>query len=151
MNATKSAIMITLFFSSGSGKKHYTVSSITTLLKNLSKFHNIKVKRRWIFQCFRDLLDSGYINRKGRYVHDANGMITQIPSMVTFTMKGVAWLVSKGVKGAREVYKSIKNFLGKDDKRWPAKADIEEPFKGEKYKPTRAQWDKLLGIVGNGV
>lgn len=126
MNASKASIMITIFFSSGQGKKHYTVTSIDTLRKNLSEFHEIKIKRRWTFQCVRYLLDAGYIKRKGRYVNDHNGVITQIPSMVTLTLKGMMWLMSKGVRGAKTIYKSMVKWLKKEDKRWPSRSQFDD-------------------------
>ena len=151
MNRCKAATMITLFFSSSQGKNHYTVSSVSTLLSNLLKFHKIDIKRRWCFECTRWLIDSGYIRRKSRYVNDHNGIITQIPSMVTFTLRGVVWLVSKGVVGAKAMHKSMISYFKKGDSRWPAKADYDDGS----YKPAdpeeRARLEGLLGIVGRKI
>ena len=148
MNATKASQMITLFFSMSQGKNHYTVTSIKTLLLNLSKFHKIDIQRRWCFECLRWLIDEGYIRRKARYRNDHNGLLTQIPSMVTFSLKGVVWLVSKGVSGAKKLYKSMMKFLKKQDKRFPSGKDFDDGS----YKPEdpdqRAALEGLLGIVG---
>ena len=147
MNAAKASIMITIFFSSGQGKKHYTVSAIDTFLSNLDKFHKIKIKRRWIFYCFRWLLDEKYIKRKSRYVKDFDGLITQIPSMITFTLKGVAWLVRMGVKGTRKIYKAMVTYLNKGDKRFPSRKDFDDGS----WKPADPEFRKWLenkcGIV----
>lgn len=143
--------MVTLFFSSSQGKNHYTVSSVKTILSNLTKFHKIKIKRRWCFECLHWLINEGYIRRKSRYVNDHNGLITQIPSMVTFTLKGVVWLVSKGVVGARAMHKSMMAYLKKDDKRWPSKSGYDDGS----YKPAnpdeRIRLEGLLGIVGRKI
>ena len=151
MNACKAATMITLFFSSSQGKNHYTVTSTSTLLSNLLKFHRIDIKRRWCFECMRWLIRAGYIRRKSRYVNDHDGLITQIPSMVTFTLKGVVWLVSKGVVGAKAMHKSMMTYLKKDDKRWPDKSMYDDGS----YKPAdpdeRKRLEGLLGIVGRKI
>lgn len=126
MNASKASIMITIFFSSGQGKKHYTVTSINALRKNLQEFHGIKIERRWTFQCLRYLLDAGYIRRKSRHVQNYNGLITQIPSMVVLTLKGMTWLMSKGVRGAQKIYKSMVKWLKKRDKRWPSRSQFDD-------------------------
>jgi len=126
MNASKACTMITIFFSMSQGKNHYTVSAVDTFLVNLEKFHKIKIKRRWMFYCLRYLLDEGYIRRKTRHTQDFDGLITQIPSMITFTLKGIVWLVRMGVEGAKKVYKSMQKFLKKGDKRFPSKPDFDD-------------------------
>ena len=151
MNASKSASMITLYFSMGQGKNHYTVSSIDRLLLNLAKFHKIKIKRRWCFACLRWLIDKGYIRRSQRYVNDHNGLITQIPSMVVFTLKGISWLSIKGVVGAKEIYKSMVKWLKKGEKRFPGRKDFDDGS----YQPATAEERKrlndLLASVGKKI
>ena len=148
MNASKAANMITLFFSMSQGKNHYTVTSIDKILKNLKTFHKIEIKRRWEFYILRWLEDEGYIRRKGRYLQDTNGLITQIPSMVTFTLRGVVWLVSKGVVGAKKLYKNMMKFLKKQDKRFPAQRDFDDDYEMPTQIRERKQLEDLLGIVG---
>lgn len=147
MNATKASAMITLFFSTSQGKNHYTVTSIKTLLLNLAKFHKIDIQKRWCFECLRCLIDKGYIRRKERYRNDESGLISQIPSMITFTLKGVVWLVSKGVNGAKRLHKSMMKYLKKQDDRFPSRKDFDDGS----YKPAdpeeRARLNALLGIV----
>ena len=126
MNASKASIMITIFFSCGQGRKHYTVTSIDTLRKNLSEFHGIKIKRRWTFQCVRYLLDAGYIKRDSRHVHGEGGLITQIPSMINFTLKGMAWLVKMGVRHTRKIYKAMIDHINSNDRRFPRKKDFDD-------------------------
>jgi len=147
LNAAKASIMITIFFSSGQGKKHYTVSAIDTFLLNLEKFHKISIKRRWIFQCFRDLLDEGYIRRKARHRHDHNGLITQIPSWVWFTLKGVVWLVRMGVSGAKKVHKSMVTYLKQKDKRSPTKTEYNDGSYWPADPDERKNLKGLLGIA----
>lgn len=147
MNAAKAAIMITIFFSSNKGKNHYTVSAINTFLLNLAKFHKITIKRRWIFYCFRYLIDNGYIRRKSRYVRDDEGLITQIPSMVSFTLKGVVWLVSKGVSGAKAIYKSMMKYLKLKDNRFPSRKDFDDGSWWPDQSDQRKVLEGLLGIA----
>lgn len=147
MNDSKSSLMLTIFFSTGQGKKHYTVSSISAFQNNLQKYHKIKIKRRWIFYCFRWLLDEGYIRRKERYRNYNNGLIRQIPSMITITLKGVVWLVSKGVAGAKKIYKNMVQFLKSGDKRWPHGAGTDDGSFWPADPEVKEGLEKMLGIV----
>lgn len=146
MNAAKACIMITIFFSCSQGQNHYTVSAIDTFLLNLEKHHKIKIKRRWIFYCFRWLLDHKYIKRRSRYVHDDNGAITQIPSMVTFTLKGAVFLVKRGVSGAKKIVKSMTKHFNKKDKRFPSRKEYNDGSWWPKEADQRAALEGLLGI-----
>lgn len=151
MNASKACIMITLFFSMSQGKNHYTVSSINTLRKNLKTHHKIDIKRRWTFQCLADLLTGGYIRRKARYKNDHNGEINQIPSMISFTLSGIAWFVKKGVKGAKEIHKSMVSYLKKGDKRFPSRTDFDEKSFVPADPDERKKIEGLLGIVTKNI
>lgn len=146
MNATKAALMITTFFSMSQGLNHYTLSSTKTYLKNLSKFHEIEIQRSWFYESFRWLDDNGYVNRQKRYQQKDNGLISQIPSMITFTLKGVAWLVSMGVGGARKIYNSMMKYLKKQDNRWPSRSQFDDGS----YKPEDpGERERLNALLGN--
>lgn len=147
MNNTKSSLMITVFFSTSQGKKHYTVSSVSAIQENLSKFHKINIQRRWIFYCLAWLIEGGYIRRKARYRQEYNGLISQIPSMITFTLRGVVWLVSKGVSGAKKVYKSMQKFLKKNERRFPARTDFDDGSYWPADPDQRSALEGLLGIA----
>lgn len=151
MNTTKSAIMITLYSSMCQGEKHYTVSSINKVRENLKKYHKIHVKRRWIFYCIADLLQKKLITRKTRHVQDGNGIITQIPSLIALTVRGVKYLVAKRVSGAWKLLKSMMAWLKKGDHRWPGKKDIQDgsywPERGDETKRLKS----LLGIAGKKI
>ena len=151
MNAAKAYTMITVFFSMGQGKNHYTVTSIDTLLLNLAKFHKIIIKRRWLFECLRWLLDNGYIKRKQRYAHDDIGLITQIPSMITFTLKGIIWLKNMGVVGAKKIYKSMVKWLNKGDKRFPKDSDFDDGSYKAKTPEDQKRLNDLLTSVGTDI
>ena len=151
MNACKASTMITLFFSTSQGKNHYTVTSIKTLLVNLLKFHKIDIQRRWCFECLRWLVDEGYIRRKQRYFNDDNGLVTQIPSMISFSLKGVVWLVTQGVSGAKKIYKSMMKFLKKGDNRFPSGKDFDDGSYLPKDPDQLAALEGLLGIVVNKI
>lgn len=125
MNRIQYALMITIFASMGKGKSHYTQSSINAILANLVEYHDINIKRSWLFKNIRRLLDAGYINRKPRYRHDGSGFISQIPSLIIFTYKGSKWLARLGIRGARTLRDTIRTFLEKKDGRWPHRAHFE--------------------------
>jgi len=146
MNAAKACLMITIFFSMSQGKNHYTVSSVATFLFNLKKHHKIGIKRRWIFYCFAWLLDEKYIKRKSRYVQDGNGNITQIPSMITFTLKGAVFLVKRGVSGAKNIVKSMVKYFNLKDKRFPKPKDFDDGSWWPKETDQREALEGLLEI-----
>ena len=139
--------MITLFFSMSQGENHYTISSIDTLRKNLDKFHDITIKRRWTFQCLADLIAAGYIRRKARYFNYDKGLIRQKSSIITFTLRGIVWLVKMGVSGARKVYKSMMKYLGKRDGRSPTKKEFDDGSYWPEDPDQRAALENLLGIA----
>ncbi len=146
MNDAKNGVMITLFASMSQGENHYTRTSINKIGENLEKHHKIHVKRRWIFYIMAYLDENGYVNRKSRYVQDNNGLITQIPSLISFTLKGVVYLVKKYVVGAKKLYKAMVKFSQKEDKRWPS----EEFKKDTSYKPASPEEQKgLNGLLAS--
>jgi len=147
VNAAKASIMITLFYSMSQGKNHTSYSSIDAIQKNLKKHHKIDIKRRWIFYCLRWIIDNGYMSRESRYIHDDNGTITQIPSMLSFTLKGVIWLLKRGVSKAKRLYKNIMTWLGKKDKRFPRKENFDDGSWHPADPEVRAGLEKLLGIA----
>jgi hypothetical protein len=151
MNTLQYALMITIFFSMSQPVNHYTQSSIDALLKNLAKYHNINVKRRWIFHCLRGLIDRGYLRRKSRYRHDPLGLISQIPSLLTFTLRGMAWLATMGIAGTRKLYKKMLNWLNKGDKRWPSKHDFDDGTYLPEDPQDRERLKRLFEIVGTRI
>ncbi len=60
--------------------------------------------------------------------------------MEWFTLKGVVWLVNKGVVGAKKLYKSMVTYLRKGDKRSPSK----DEFDDGRYQPATAEERKRL-------
>jgi len=151
MNNSKSAIMITLFSCMSQGKKHYSRVSIDKIQKLLAKFHKIHVKRRWIFYCMRYLMDENLITKKMRYRNDESGLINQIPSLHSFTIAGMKYLVAKRVTGAWKALKVMIKYALNKDKRWPKKEDIGVPEDFDPFSPSKADWGKLLGIVGSKI
>ena len=151
LNAAKTGLIVTTYFSMSQGKNHYTVSSPDAYRENLKKFHEVDIKRRCYFQHTRDLEDAKYLRRRQRYKHDDNGLIRQISSMTTLLLKGVVLLVRLGTVGAKKLYKSIVKFAQRQDKRWPS----EEYKKDTSYRPAdpeeRKKLNDLLGIVGKKI
>lgn len=150
MNHTKSAILVILFVCMGQGKNHYTRVSINKIILLLRNYHNIKVKRRWVFDCIRNFLDSGLITRKPRFLNTSSGSISQLPSMVSFTLQGAEHLVNKKVRGAQKLLKSIIRFITKSDSRWPKKCDVAFPTESVENIENKRRLGNLLGtIVGD--
>lgn len=140
LNAAKTGLIVTTYFSMSQGKNHYTVSSPNTYRANLKKFHDKDIKQRCYFQHMKDLEDDRYIRRRQRYKNDHNGLIRQIPSMTTLLLKGVVLLVQMGTVGAKKLYKSMVKFSQKEDKRWPS----EEYKKDTSYRPADPEERKMV-------
>ena len=121
MNDTKLSILITLFTCSGQDKTHYSLVSINKIIKLLEKIHKITVKRRWVFQCIRDIIDAGLLSRQSRYKHKGDGTINQLSSITAITIKGAKLLVSKRISGAFLLLKSIIAWVKNKDGRFPTK------------------------------
>lgn len=146
LNSTKSATMITIFSCMGQGEKHYTSISIDNIIKLLERFHGIQVKRRWIFYCIKELLDLGLLTRKARHVQDYNGIISQLSSLISVTLKGAKYLVSKRVSGAFRLWKKILSFIRSKDKRWPEKKDVSD---GSFWPEAVDEKERLKGLLEN--
>lgn len=151
MNNSKAALMITLFSCMRQGENRYTLASIHKIQELLSKYHKIDIQRRWTFQCVRDMLDAGYITRKQRYKRRDGGMIAQLSSIVSFTLKGARYLVQKRVSGALRLLKSILNFVTGDDKRWPKVEDIIPPPAQGKKNQNQRELTKLLDDIARAI
>ncbi len=151
MNTAQVATMVTLHFSMSQGKNHYTRTSIDTLLYNLKIHHNRIIKRRWLFECIRGLLDAGYIRRRSRYRHDTDGLISQIPSLMMFTLKGVEWLKTMGIGGAAKLHKTMLAYLRKKDKRWPHQDDFDDGSWEPHNPDDQKRFKRLLGTVGTRI
>lgn len=147
MNSSKAAIMITLFSCMGQGKKHYSVVSVEKILQLLKKYHKIEIQRRWTFQCLSDLLNAGYITRKQRYIRRGGGLIGQIPSMVSFSLQGAKYLVSRRVSGAVRLLKNILSWVTGDDQRWPRARNVAKQAPGTTEKKNQRELTKLLEDV----
>lgn len=72
----------------------------------------------------RDFIDSGLIARKQRYRQNDEGCISQIPSMVSFTLEGLKHLVKNKVTGAFQALKKMLAWLKGTDQRFPHKEDL---------------------------
>lgn len=124
INHAKTSILFTFFFCMDQGKNHVSYASINKILELLSKYHKVNIKRSWLFECIRYLLDSGYISRMPRYEQRTGGVITQRPSMVSFRKKGIDWLLAKGVSGARIMLENLLNYFKRGDGRFPLEKEF---------------------------
>jgi len=124
MNNTKHAVAVALFASTQNGKQHYTKASEHRLRELLAQFHGIQIQRRWLFKCLADMEKEGLIRRKKRYDHQEHGKIRQFSSMITFTLEGLRYLVTKKVEGATVLFKKMIAWLKQKDHRFPRVAEI---------------------------
>lgn len=115
--------MLTLVKCTPKKGKRYTKVSRRKLLELLDKYQHRKIKLRWLSQCIKDLVDIGFINRHHRYIHDPAGLITQLPSWISFTKDGVQYLVDNLVEGARNWLKSIQTWIYGNNNNHPPKED----------------------------
>jgi hypothetical protein len=116
--------MITLFAITQKGGKTYCAPSWVQIGMLLQKFHDVKIKRRWIFQCLKDIHEYGLITRLERKAPQVNGEFNQKPGLISFTIKGMKYLHRKRVGGALGVLKKMMQWLKKKDRRWPKKEEI---------------------------
>ena len=105
------------------GKKNYTTISCDHALELLEKYHGIAINRRWFFYCMRDFIDEGLISRKSRYRHGDRNLIRQIPSLITFTIRGLKHLSRNKVAGAFQALKKMIAWLESKDHRYPDQSD----------------------------
>lgn len=124
MNNTKMSILITLFTCTSQGKNHYSLISIDRLIKLLASIHKTHVKRRWVFQCIRDIIDAGLLSRQSRFKHNPDGTIQQLSSITAITLKGAKLMVSKRISGAYLLLKKIMAWVKNKDKRFPKEEDV---------------------------
>lgn len=130
MNNTKHAVVVSLFASMQSGKHHYTKASVDRIIELLDRFHEIRVKRRWLFYCLGCLEEEGYLRRKERYYRNPDGTFVQLSSMISFTLKGVRYMVAKRISGAKKLLDRMISWFQRRDGRFP-KPDPEV----EKFSP----------------
>lgn len=124
MNNTKHSHLITFYKIQVKGKKHYSTPHPDTIRDLLKRFHNIDIGRRWHFQCTHDLEEAGYINRQRRWEKLPGPEIKSLSSIFVLTVKGLQYLIRKGVSGARGLLKGILDWLHKDDRRRPTAKDL---------------------------
>ena len=129
MGATKLSILITLLRIMSKGHKHYAVPTPNSPLYLIEKYHHIKIRRRWLFQCLHDLEQAGLITRKRRYAQISSRRWKQKPSMIIFTLQGADFLWKKSIDGAGKLRKSISEWINRKnhDRRWPLRKDIFNP------------------------
>lgn len=151
MNKSHYASLLTIFACMGQGKNHYTKISVNVLIEKLQFFHDIEIKRRWTFQILKNLQDSGLITRRQRYKHASNGQIYQFSSMISLTVKGVKYLVSKKVKKAKKHLRKMMKWITGKDKRWPTKKDVYGPSYVPEDPLQLQALNEALGRVGKSI
>lgn len=120
MGSSKHAILITIFSILVKGNRHYITPSMDAILSLLEKYHGVKIKRRWLFECMRYLRYEGFLKTRHRFYNSDYNKIHQLPSMITVTLYGLSWLDKKKVKGAVEKLKIMLSWLREKDGRFPS-------------------------------
>ncbi len=144
-------LMSTIHFAMGQGKNHYTQTSVDTIRANLKKYQDKDVQRRWTFKCLEYLTDQGFIRRKKRYKHNSAGHIRQRSSLISFTFKGVCWLLKIGYTGAREIYENMIDRFKGGDQRWPTKHDFHDGTWQPDKASDRQRLKRLTEIVFDSI
>jgi len=144
MNKTKHSVIISLFASMGNGKAHYTKAKVEKIRMLLAKYHQIQIQRRWLFYCLADIEAAGFIRRKKRFKQGVCTEIQQLPSLVSFTLEGIKYLVRKRVSGAIELLKQMMKFIQRGDKRFPGEDPNAHKFTAAETEQNKARFQKLL-------
>jgi len=96
-------------------------------------------------------MDEKLITKTKRYLNNDDGLISQIPSLHSFTEKGARYLFRKRVAGAGRMLKAIIKWSMNKDKRWPKKEDTGLSKDFERFEPSKEDWKNLFGIVGDKI
>ena len=144
MKHAKTSVLITLFALIQKSGKHYTSPYWWHIQKLLQEYHNVKIKRRWIFQILKDLHDEGLITRVERKAPTRNGEFRQEPGLISFTIKGMKYLVKKKVSGALGVLKRMMQWVKKGKRQWPTEKDILPEYTDAQREASR---EKIASIV----
>lgn len=150
MKHTKTSLIITLFATMKNGKVHYTKASVDALRGLLKQYHDIEVGRRWTFDCLKCLLSEGIIRRKQRYRHDEDGQILQISSMISFTLKGVRYMVAKRISGAKKLLDSMISWFKRRDGRFPKPGTEIQTFAPLEIEENQRRLKELVLSVSKG-
>lgn len=147
MNSLKTALFITIYSILVKSNKHYIVPSVNSLLSLIGKYHGINVKRRWLFDCLKYLEDQGYITRRARWKNDDAGEIRQLPSMITITLPGLKYLISKRVSGAVVLLNKMIGWLKGGDKRFPKPQEIDTRMSDQQIDENKARLREILAFI----
>lgn len=148
INATKLALLITFLSILVKGKIHYCEPRPDTTIGLLQKYHGIEIGRRWFFQCMLDLETAGYMRRQRRWLKLTGPEIRSDSSLWWFTIRGAKFLVSKSIRGAQELLKSMLTWMHRGDDRRPTAQDMQTiaPFMDREAALEKIQ--KLIRDIG---
>lgn len=147
MGAAKYAILITLYSIIVKSEKHYVVPSVDSILSLLTQYHKTTIRRRWFFYCMKYLKDQGYIVTRYRYEQVDYNCINQLPSMITFTLKGASYLMKKKVSGAGKLLRSILSWMGKGDGRFPKPREFDHVMSETDVIRNKTRLQELLALI----
>jgi hypothetical protein len=124
MGASKHAVILILYYLSCQSEKHYIYPSINWIKDALKKYHGVSIERREIFYIMRYLQDQRFITVHPRWWKTETNLLRRRSSMISFTISGAGYLMRKLVKGAKEVYFRMLDWLKNKDHRWPLPTDV---------------------------
>ena len=119
MNILQNQEICSLAYLMKTGNKHVVIPSPDSMIDILDKVYQHRVSRRTHFRAVHALIEQGLIVRQFRYDREAKPTIIQKSSMISFTLKGVKYLMKMGVLYAYTLYKKMIAWLHKDDSRFP--------------------------------
>lgn len=127
INSTKLALLLTHLAILVKGNIHYCEPHPATVLELIEKYHHITIGYRWYFQCMHDLEIIGFMRRNRRWENLDTGEIHSKSSLWWFTLRGCKYLVSKSIRGSKDLLKSMLAWLHMGDDRSPRAKDIADP------------------------
>jgi len=131
----------------GNLHKPYTKVSVNKQIELLEKRHNKKIKRRRCFYIAEDWLKAGYITRQPRHKNGSGGFISQLSSMIAFTLKGANFLISLGIEKGLVIKHHILHREENEDRRFPTKTDYTEQRNAEMDREEKRRLEDLVEKV----
>jgi len=150
LNATKHATLISIHKTLVKGNKHWIAPSVNRLRELLYEFHGIDIGRRWCFQCLADLRTAGFVWRKKRPRRMPDNTVRSRPGLIGITLRGFAYLASKGTEKVKEARQKIIDWLHRGDHRFPGPSDILLEEETTERSTALARLQEMYAKIGAG-
>ena len=123
MHHTKSQLLCSFAHLMKTDNKHCIIPSPGSMVDILAVVYQNQIGLGAYYKATHDLIREGYIVRQFRYDKKVQPEIRQLSSMISFTLKGVRYLIKMGVMYAFKLYKAIRDWMNKGDARFPRASD----------------------------